>query len=371
MSKLLLRANQFQLSHSTYRYWSLHPNVCRLITAKRSMATVDPPTDATKSLFTSVHILGAGSIGLLLAATVRSAFPLQLLLRSKHATKINHGYVTLCMQRHVAGGTVKKLSPPTITRVPAVTIENMPQHKPIQNLLVTTKSYQAVSAIQSVVTRITETSTIVVLCNGALAVREEIQDYLTSIQIPCRVHVGMLTHGAYRDNTDSDDMMYVVWAGTGHMYIPDLNGMRLWDRARLHVTTLSTRDMETALWLKLAANCVINPLTAIHGVPNGALLHIPQFDSLEASLLHEVLQVQRAVNPLLTISYEQLHNFTRKVIHDTATNKSSMLQDVTSGRETEIQYLNHYIVEKGRAFNIDCPANESLVADIKNKSWNR
>lgn len=45
--------------------------------------------------------------------------------------------------------------------------------------------------------------------------------------------------------------------------------------------------------------------------------------------------------------------------------KSSMLQDIERGRKTEIDYLNGYIVKKGREIGFPTPVNEAIVKTVK------
>lgn len=45
--------------------------------------------------------------------------------------------------------------------------------------------------------------------------------------------------------------------------------------------------------------------------------------------------------------------------------KSSMLQDIERGRKTEIEFLNGYIVKKGREIDIPTPVNEAIVDMVR------
>jgi len=45
--------------------------------------------------------------------------------------------------------------------------------------------------------------------------------------------------------------------------------------------------------------------------------------------------------------------------------KSSMLQDLERGRKTEIEFLNGYIVKKGREVGLPTPVNEAIVETVK------
>ena len=60
-----------------------------------------------------------------------------------------------------------------------------------------------------------------------------------------------------------------------------------------------------------------------------------------------------------------LQKYVEQVVSDTAANKSSMLQDVLTQRHTEIDYLSGYVVRRGRALGIDCPANEELWTQVR------
>jgi ketopantoate reductase len=46
-------------------------------------------------------------------------------------------------------------------------------------------------------------------------------------------------------------------------------------------------------------------------------------------------------------------------------NLSSMYQDLTKGKHTEIDHMNGAVVELGSRYGVPCPINASLVAIIK------
>jgi 2-dehydropantoate 2-reductase len=56
-----------------------------------------------------------------------------------------------------------------------------------------------------------------------------------------------------------------------------------------------------------------------------------------------------------------------QVVHATADNLSSMHQDVTHKRSTEIAYINGFVVQKATAHSIDVPVNAALTAMIQLK----
>lgn len=141
---------------------------------------------------------------------------------------------------------------------------------------------------------------------------------------------------------------------------------------RLHIAQealekagLNTRiaeDIRAAQWEKLYANIAINPITAITGLNNGMLLEVPELKALVAEVVAEASRVSRDLG--IKTAVDPLEN-TFKVIRDTYRNRSSMLQDVTRGKRTEIDALNGKICELGRRVGVSTPYNDTITALIK------
>jgi 2-dehydropantoate 2-reductase len=385
-----------------------------------------------------IHVLGAGSIGLLFAASIRTAFPsypIRILLREHYAPTLQNQQrdhnkqecISVCLQHQ---RRLKTVHIPAQLISSAVSDSTKP---PIRNLLLTTKAFQAVPAVRSILSRLAvgpardyeessspsssssipsqnSTTNLIVLCNGALAVRDELQELLAQEQLEdsVRIVLATTTHGAYReqgnaqeiDNGDGNDnhengLFHVVHAGVGHTIIdestmptgiPKLSEML--DRAGLVCSSSSSAAaLRTALWRKLAANCIINPLTALRQIRNGQLLEQSDWKHLLQSVAEEVAAVaaadtctslprqqqqqqkqqeQNVQNDELTAT--SLQKYVEQVVTDTAANKSSMLQDVLAQRHTEIDYLSGYVVRRGRALGIDCPANEELWTQVRSQT---
>jgi 2-dehydropantoate 2-reductase len=311
-----------------------------------------------------LHILGSGSIGLLWASSIRSAFPsfpVTLLLRSHHKPHIENQHVAISLTR--AGN-----KRPRTVNVPAQLLdENGKNEFTIHNLIVSTKSYQAVEAVQGVLPCLEKSCRIIILCNGALSVRDELKGVLKESNLPPLV-LATTTNGVYQEEPDGN-LYRIVHAGLGKTFLedtlPDL--AQLWDQSGLNCQTISQTDMETLLWQKLAANCVINPLTAILNCPNGQLLVEPIVPQIMHEVIAEISQVARATiqDQLPELTEDALTVFVRQVIHDTIHNKSSMWQDVLKKQRTEVDHLNGWVIHTGRKLGIDCPANEDLSDRIR------
>lgn len=329
-----------------------------------------------------LHIIGGGSIGLLFAGSIRKAFPsypVSLLLRDHHRPRIDEddNEVMICLMQD---------GRPRMVSVPAQIIsDNRP--RPIQTLVVTTKAYAAVDAVRSVLHRLNSdgSCSIVVLCNGALAVKDDLIKLLSDANQQATLFLATTTHGAYQENNTSDsggldEMYHVVHAGHGLTFIenhPSLSA--LWDQSGLSCQSVSHDDMMIMLWQKLAANCAINPLTALLNCENGELLDIPTSKDLGSCTIDNIVKevsliatasaaAESSDGSNLHFDIESLRSFVQKVIQDTYHNKSSMLQDVTKKQKTEVEYLNGYVIKKGRELGIDTPVNEEVCNRIRELS---
>ena len=308
-----------------------------------------------------IHILGAGSVGMLWASVMRCSFPnypVQLLLRAGDPRRNR----TICLLQN---------GRPRVVSVPCGSPSS--DRRTIRNLIVTTKAYDAVAAVDSVKDRLDpDRSRLIVLCNGALAVADALRQ---THHGKCAVYTATTTHGVHRDmgnaadneKEDVESMYTIVNEGSGHCYLEFKPMIELWNAVGLDCRT--TDDINMLLWKKLAANCVINPLTAIHKCKNGELPTVlPSFQQTELpGILSEVEQVCHAETGKLP---GDLLEFTSQVLKDTAENKSSMLVDVEHKKRTEIEYLNGYIAQLAKTHGIECRINRQLLQAISDLSSN-
>lgn len=121
-------------------------------------------------------------------------------------------------------------------------------------------------------------------------------------------------------------------------------------------------DADAMLWGKVAVNCAINPLTALAGVPNGALLETAARRALVAAVAAEVESVARAqgIHVVDDSSARAL-----VVARATRGNTSSMLQDVRAGRPTEIEALSGAVARAATRYGVEAPLNRALTAAIR------
>ena len=288
------------------------------------------------------HILGAGALGCLFAHALHRGGGTTLLLRT---------------------GSGKKSLPVVVRRAGASSELQLPVTSAadsgvISHLLVTTKAYDVRGAVASVAHRLDRDSTVLLLVNG-MGLAEQLHEDFPQLDLYC----GTTTEGAYRIAP-----LHIHHAGRGQTRI----GQRgretpapwfgQWSRAL--DSCIWDGDIEAALWSKLAVNCAINPLTALHGCHNGELAQRPQLAGEVKRLCDEIARISNAAG--YTEVAATLAQTVAAVIAGTADNRSSMLQDVQGGRRTEIDYITGHLLQVGGRHGIDAPLNTALLERIRN-----
>lgn len=289
-------------------------------------------------------ILGAGSLGSLWAARLaRAGLPVQLLLRDRQrlAAYRARGGLTLCEDGR------ESLYP-----IPAETAGHL--NAPIQRLLLASKAYDAEEAAASVAAHLAPGAEIILLQNG-LGSQQAVAARLPR----SRCLFASSTEGAFRDGD-----FRVVFAGRGHTWLGDPRDTSapawLAQLSQAGIPHSWSDDILERLWRKLALNCAINPLTVLHDCRNGGLRQHPEEI---AALCDELGQLLHASG--YDAAARSLLEDVRAVIDATAANYSSMHQDVTRGRRTEIGYLLGYACQHGQRLGLPLPRLGTLLARLQ------
>jgi 2-dehydropantoate 2-reductase len=110
--------------------------------------------------------------------------------------------------------------------------------------------------------------------------------------------------------------------------------------------------MEHEIWVKLLGNATFNPVSALTRATLGELLDDPDTRALVRDLMQEVAAVAHAAGVRLEVSVERrLQGAGRVPDH-----RTSMLQDVESGRPLEVDALVGSVVELGGQLGVPTPA---------------
>ncbi|KAG8534257.1 uncharacterized protein KY384_001101 [Bacidia gigantensis] len=255
----------------------------------------------------------------------------------------------------------------------------------IHNLIVTTKAYATAKALKPFAHRLTTESTILFLQNGIGVIDEVNEICFPDPETRPQYMIGVNSHGLKQRNAFD-----VVHAGAGTIALGILPGtgsarplIDAPDSSRYLLRTMVRVPVLVAVGFaptellqqqldKLAINAVINPITAILDIKNGNIDHnfflkrVIRLLLAEVSLVIRSLpELQNVVNVKMRFDPRRLERLVWSVAELTAVNESSMLQDVWAQGQTEIDYINGYIVKRGEQLGIHCVVNYMLVQLIK------
>ncbi|KAJ5682808.1 hypothetical protein N7462_005973 [Penicillium macrosclerotiorum] len=330
-----------------------------------------------------IHILGLGSIGSFIAHAIR-ALPnppaVRLLVHRKNL------YDEFASKGWKLGLRVGEDGPLDEQGGFDAELLTPSSSEPIHHLIVAVKASATVSALQPIQHRLGPQSTVCLFQNG-LGQIEDLNEriFIDSSRRPTYMF-GIMRHGVYlRSPTEA------ILSGRGGRAAigvvdaqppaaqnadPQFLLETLLQSPILRCEELAWADLLHDQLFKLAANCVLNPLTALLDVRNGVIKANPDLQPLIRRLLAEISQVFQNLPELRDLSADQRDRFSvpsleavvMDTIEKTAGNSSSMREDVRKGRATEIEYINGWILRRGSELGIECPVNLNLTQLVLAKS---
>jgi len=287
-----------------------------------------------------ILVFGAGSLGSLLGGLLSRSHEVTLVGRNPHVRAIEDGGLRL-------SGRVETTVSPT-ARLEAPESADL--------ALVCVKSFDTESAAEALAD-----------CDidACLSVQNGMgNEAILADRLEATVLAGTCTYGAVRTEPGS-----VRCTGVGEVVLgPPAGGTSaVADRVgsafeAASVVTTVADDMPRRLWEKLAVNAGINATTALARVENGAVLG-GDARPVAAAAARETAEVAR--NEGVDLSDPAAAEAVERVADATAANTSSMLQDVSEGRRTEIDAINGYVVERADDHAVDVPINRTLAGLVR------
>ena len=241
-------------------------------------------------------------------------------------------------------------------------------------ILLAVKSYQVKNALLQI-SSLLKSNAIIILCHNGMGTLEELSDDVLNSHT---ILMMLTTNGCLRKlSSNTYPQIHITHTGVGYT---DIGLLHQPASTKLPVVfpekTIKSllfllkqalpplfyhKNIKHSQWTKLAINCVINPLTAIHNVQNGDILD-RKFDTVISNILQEVLLV--AYTQGVDLSLDALITTVKEVAKATQANSSSMRCDVNNQQKTEIDYINGYIHRLGLSENIATPENTKLWQHI-------
>ncbi|MCJ8320823.1 MAG: 2-dehydropantoate 2-reductase [Colwellia sp.] len=248
-------------------------------------------------------------------------------------------------------------------------------------ILFTVKSYQVKQAIADIEHLIPSQATVILCHNGMGTVDELPSSFISSQPMltmltthGClkpsplniihtglgQVDFGLTVNKSTLDNSSEINTLELTKKLTQN-FAPDLTHQMAQQLTQLLSPAKFHKNITEKQWLKLAINCVINPLTALHDMNNSGVLE-EKFTKQCQNILQEVVLVAKTQH--IELELATLIDTVKKVAKATGNNSSSMRCDVTANKKTEVDYINGYVHQIGQKFNIATPINSQLWKSI-------
>lgn len=289
-----------------------------------------------------ICIFGAGSLGSALGGILASRNEVTLIGRRNHMMAVRKNGLTL-------KGDIRR-------SVEVEARERIDGIDPPDLVVITTKAFDTEEAVEKCRTVAGRNTSVLTLQNG-LGNLEILRVWKGS-----NAFGGTITLGA---NLVAPGEVRV--SGLGETLIgSDLNpeGARrmslLFKESGLNARTCP--DVTLAIWSKVAVSASINPLTAVLRLENGKLLTSASISRMMDEVCREAVAV--GMRSGVALSLPKTIGLAHSVARSTSRNRSSMLQDVETGKRTEIEQINGAIWRLGERTGSPAPLNMALWAMV-------
>lgn len=311
------------------------------------------------------HVIGAGALGLLYGAKLSLAGH-QITFHTRtdeQATRLNvEGIVLSENDEHIH---IK----PNDFKAYSITHSLQQLEKSPDCIIIAVKQWQVDDDLIAKIKNLAvQNATIVCLQNGI-----GLADTLIHSNIKNSIYCMVTTEGAKRRQNNE-----VVHTGKGNTMIGivgigtklDKNSNEVDEKGEYLAkifsgagfTAFLSNKIDREIYKKLLINAIINPLTALWRIPNGELLATPQRQQFVKLLCQETKQI--CIAHRISIDFD-LYSQVQEVCEATFGNTSSMLYDVLQGNETEVDYINGYLVKLALAVNIKAPMHDTITQLVK------
>lgn len=340
----------------------------------------------TKS--TNIHVLGVGSMGGLVAcelSTLTNCPNITLLLRNQQRLdtfqKVNKSTIYI---NRLFKDPVERYS----TKFNAITSKDI--NSVIENLIISTKTYQTQAALKDYLPYIKPSSNILLIQNGLGVVEELYSDVWPNAEERPNIYQGVISHGGFITSNTGDNHE-ISHAGFGDLKIAkfprDLTTTQqeegyevpeflklLEDSKGLATSVLNYSDLLLIQLKKFVVNACINPITAIVDCVNGELRSYDDLKSIFFDIVNEAIEVFISTNPLLRANPNTTKILDKQALVDyvvvcgtvwNAQNSSSMRQDTLNLRDVEIDYINGYVVKVAEANGMKADVNKTISQMVK------
>jgi len=305
----------------------------------------------TENNWPTIAVVGAGAVGCYFGGMLaRAGAPVTLIGRPRHIAAIGESGLLLETNQFQ-----QRLRISASTDVAAT--------RDAQLVLFCVKTRDTESAAQSLASYLTSGAIVVSLQNGVDNV-DRIRATTGIHAIPAVVYVAaeMLAPGHVKHNARGDLVI-----GLPHRRSETKTTLSIESIAALFaragVPCRVSDNIEGELWTKLIMNSAYNAISALGHAKYGSIVRDPDSRDVIRRIVEETVAVAHAAGvrmpdvDLIDASFALGEAMSNAV--------SSMAQDISQGRRTEIDALNGYVARRGAELGVATPVNQTLCALVK------
>jgi 2-dehydropantoate 2-reductase len=163
----------------------------------------------------------------------------------------------------------------------------------------------------------------------------------------------------------------VNYSNLGRILFGEKDNTNLTDRVRriseqfnkAGITYAVPQDMIRSLWYKFMINVGANQASAVKRATYGSLRSSSESKQLMDSAMREVISIAKRMK--VDLSEDDIVEWYKVLDTLGADKKTSMLQDVDAGRQTEVDMLAGTVIKLGKQHGVTTPVNQQLFDELK------
>ena len=223
-------------------------------------------------------------------------------------------------------------------------------------IIVATKMTTLGAALENVVQAVNENTVFLPLLNGISA-----RDVISARFPQCRVLGGFhLGHASVRvGNRVTHDGVGTIYCGGEGSALDFVTGLL----KSAGVDVEAPDNFEVAMWQKFVLNVGINQTQAFFQADYGKVQHSPEMLRMVWDLMEEAVAVGKACG--VALGDEVIDSAMMVVCKMPPQVKTSMLQDVEAGRETEVDAFAGTVCRLAEKYNIEVPKNRLVLEKVR------
>lgn len=288
-----------------------------------------------------ILVFGAGALGCYFSAMLtRSGADVTLIARGETLHNVARD-----------GVVIEGLSGDFTVR-PALVTDSVPADAP-QLVLLATKAWQVVEAVQSLQASLPADSKVLTLQNGVEA-PEQVADQLgvsRTLAGVCRVSCASLRPGHVRHSGISPSITLGEMAGGNPSNLANRLSAAL-TKANISVAIID--DPIKELWKKLLFISALAGAGAVCRVPVGDIRAHPESNALLHDLLHEAAVIANACG--VSVDQDEVGTVWDFLMHLPGETEASMQRDIIEGRPSELDAIVGVLVRRADAKGVRAPA---------------